>query len=146
MEPGTTGIESWMALKLALAIGLPAVFAVIVGMLIMPPRTAWECFARTVCTVVSALVFAPVLAIALLSWRPALADAVLWLAHRTGPGEEPLFSLFYVLGPCMLLTGLPAWWVLGAYMRWMARMREQGILAWADDLRRFRQRRGGKEG
>ncbi|WP_306414972.1 hypothetical protein [Achromobacter xylosoxidans] len=43
--------------------------------------------------------------------------------------------MFYVLGPCMLLAGLPAWWVLGAYMRWMASMRQKGLLEWFAEAR-----------
>ncbi|KXA71690.1 phage-related membrane protein [Bordetella hinzii] len=143
MEPGTTGAGGWLALKLGLAFGLPAACAAILGMLIMPPRSAREFVTRTVCTVVSSFVFGPMLAIAVLSWRPTLADAALWLAQRSGSGDEPLLSLFYVLGPCMLLAGLPAWWVLGAYMRWMARMREQGVMAWFDEL--IGRRRGKEE-
>ncbi|KCB28372.1 hypothetical protein L543_1412 [Bordetella hinzii L60] len=104
-------------------------------MLIMPPRSAREFVTRTVCTVVSSFVFGPMLAIAVLSWRPTLADQAHWLAQRAGTGEDGLLAMLYMLGPCMLLAGLPAWWVLGAYMRWMARMREQGVLAWLEDLR-----------
>ncbi|QDJ52795.1 hypothetical protein CBR69_21990 [Bordetella hinzii] len=135
MEPSTTGVGGWAAVKLAAAFGLPAALAAILGMLIMPPRSAREFVTRTVCTVVSSFVFGPMLAIAVLSWRPTLADQAHWLAQRAGTGEDGLLAMLYMLGPCMLLAGLPAWWVLGAYMRWMARMREQGVLAWLEDLR-----------
>ena len=136
MEPSTTGVGGWAAVKLAAAFGLPAALAAILGMLIMPPRSAREFVTRTVCTVASSFVFGPILAIAVLSWRPSLAEQAHWLAQRAGTGEDGLLAMLYMLGPCMLLAGLPAWWVLGAYMRWMARMREQGILDWVDEILR----------
>lgn len=148
MEPGSTGLGGWAAVKLALAFGLPAALAAIIGMLIMPPRTVREFVARIVCTVASSFFFGPILAISVLSWRPSLMETAHWVAARTGAGEEKLLAMFYVLGPCMLLAGLPAWWVLGAYMRWMARMREQGVLPWVDDVlaRLPWRRRSGGEG
>ncbi|CAE32210.1 phage-related putative membrane protein [Bordetella bronchiseptica RB50] len=135
MEPSSTGIGGWAAVKLALAFGVPAALAAIIGMVIMPPRTAREFVARTVCTVFSSFIFGPMLAIAVISWRPSLIDAAHWVAKRSGTGEEGLLAMFYVLGPCMLLAGLPAWWVLGAYMRWMASMREKGFLVWVAEAR-----------
>ncbi|WP_164855562.1 hypothetical protein [Bordetella avium] len=145
MEPGTTGIGGWAAIKLALAFGLPAALAAMLGMLIMPPQTAREFVTRTVSTVACSFVFGPILTIAMLSWRPSLADHANWLAQRAGTGEDGLLAMLYMLGPCMLLAGLPAWWVLGAYMRWMAAMREQGFLVWLDDLRARFFGRGGRD-
>lgn len=147
MEPSSTGFGGWAAVKLALAFGVPAALAAIIGMLIMPPRSPREFIGRTICTVVSSFVFGPMLAIAVISWRPSLIDAAHWMAQRSGTGEDSLLAMFYVLGPCMLLAGLPAWWVLGAYMRWMSRMREQGVLPWLDEvLARLPWRRSGGEG
>ncbi|MFQ1083802.1 hypothetical protein [Bordetella trematum] len=135
MEPSTTGVGGWAAIKLALAFGLPAALAAALGLLIMPPRTAREFVTRIVCTVVSSFAFGPLLAIGMLSWRPSLAEQAHWLAQRAGTGEDSLLAMLYMLGPCMLLAGLPAWWVLGAYMRCMASMREKGLLAWLGEVR-----------
>lgn len=147
MEPSSTGLGGWAAVKLALAFGVPAALAAIIGMLIMPPRSAREFVARIVCTLAGSLAFGPILAIWAISWRPSLMDAAHLIASRSGAGEEKLLALFYVLGPCMLLAGLPAWWVLGAYMRWMAKMRDQGVLPWLDEvLARLPWRRPGGEG
>ena len=44
--------------------------------------------------------------------------------------------MFYVLGPCMLLAGPPAWWVLGAYLRLTAKLRNQDLVDWAVEIRR----------
>lgn len=134
MEPSTTGWGGWAAVKLALAFGLPAAVATILGLLIMPPRTAAEFKIRIISTVSCSLMFGPLLAGALLSWQPGLMETLTWLAQH-GSGDDPLIAKFYLLGPCMLMAGLPAWWVLGAYMRWMASMREKGLLAWLGEVR-----------
>lgn len=147
MEPSSAGLGGFAAIKIALAFGVPAAMAALIGMLLMPPKTPREFVARTACTVVSSFLFGPLLAMAAISWMPSLMDAAHWMAVRTGLGEDGLLAMFYVLGPCMLLAGLPAWWVLGAYMRWMSRMRDQGVLPWLDEiLARLPWRRPGGEG
>lgn len=135
MEPASTGFGGWAALKLALAFGVPAALAALIGMLLMPPRSPREFVARTACTVVSSFIFGPLLAIAAIAWMPSLMTSAHWVAQRTGVGSEGLLAMFYVLGPCMLLAGLPAWWVLGAYMRWMAGMRQKGVPDWVAEAR-----------
>ncbi|MNI89916.1 hypothetical protein D3C73_1473800 [compost metagenome] len=91
--------------------------------------------------------FGPALAGAVIAWKPGLMDAMTWLAQHGAGSDDALLAKFYVLGPSMLLAGLPAWWVLGAYMRWMSRMRDQGFLPWLDELlARLPWRRPGGEG
>jgi hypothetical protein len=133
MEPSSTsGIA---AIKIALAFGVPAALAAIIGLLLMPPRTAREFVVRTVSTVACSLLFGPLLAISMVSWMPSLIGSAHWMATRTGGADQPLLELFYLLGPCMLIAGLPAWWILGAYMHWMASMREKGLPAWVREMR-----------
>lgn len=133
MEPSSTGISG--AVKIMLMFGVPAALASLLGLLIMPPRTKGEFVARITCTVVSSILFGPILAIAIVAWQPGIIPAALALAKATGLGNEELLTTFYVLGPCQLLAGLPAWWVLGAYMRWMAKMREDGVPNWIGNIR-----------
>lgn len=133
MEPSSTGAAS--AIKIMLMFGVPAALASLIGLLIMPPHTKSEFIARITCTVVSSILFGPILAIALITWQPEVLTAAVALAKQTDLGHEQLLSMFYVLGPCQLIAGLPAWWVLGAYMRWMAKMREDGIPNWTANFR-----------
>lgn len=136
MEPASTGLGGWAALKIALAFGMPAAMAALIGMLLMPPRTPREFVARTACTVVSSFLFGPLLAIAMIVWMPDIMSSAYWMAQRTGLGEDGLLAMFYVLGPCMLLAGLPAWWVLGAYLRLTAKLQNQDLVDWAVEIRR----------
>ncbi|WP_434648456.1 hypothetical protein [Achromobacter piechaudii] len=147
MEPGTTGLGGLAALKVAMAYGVPAALAAMLGLLIMPPRSAREFTVRTISTVACSFIFGPALAGAVITWKPGLMDAMIWLSHHGAGSDDALLAKFYVLGPSMLLAGLPAWWVLGAYMRWMSRMRDQGVLLWLDEiLARLPWRRSGGEG
>jgi hypothetical protein len=130
MEPSSTGLGGLAALKVAMAYGVPAAIAAILGLLIMPPRTAREFTVRTVSTVACSFLFGPGLAAAVIAWKPSLMEAMTWLAQHGAGSDDALLAKFYVLGPSMLIAGLPAWWVLGAYMRWMSRIREIGVLAW----------------
>lgn len=147
MEPGSTGLGGLAALKVAMAYGVPAALAAILGLLIMPPKTPREFTVRSISTVSCSFMFGPGLAAAVIAWKPGLMDAMTWLAHHGAGSDDALLAKFYVLGPSMLLAGLPAWWVLGAYMRWMSRMRDQGFLPWLDELlARLPWRRPGGEG
>lgn len=135
MEPSSTGLGGLAALKVAMAYGIPAAVAAMLGLLIMPPRSAREFTVRSVCTVTCSFMFGPALAGAVIAWKPGLMDAMTWLAQHGAGSDDALLAKFYVLGPSMLLAGLPAWWVLGAYMRWMASMRQKGILQWLAEAR-----------
>jgi hypothetical protein len=147
MEPGTTGLGGLAALKVAMAYGVPAALAAMLGLLIMPPRSVREFTIRTISTVSCSFMFGPALAAGVIAWKPGLMDAMIWLSQHGAGSDDALLAKFYVLGPSMLLAGLPAWWVLGAYMRWMSRMRDQGVLPWLDEvLARLPWRRPGGEG
>ncbi|ODA19986.1 hypothetical protein A9G00_43655 [Achromobacter xylosoxidans] len=147
MEPSSTGLGGLAALKgleglgglaavkVAMAYGVPAAIAAILGLLIMPPRTGREFTVRTICTVACSFMFGPALAGAVIAWKPGLMEAMTWLAQHGAGSDDALLAKFYVLGPSMLLAGLPAWWVLGAYMRWMASLRQKGLLEWLAEVR-----------
>ena len=135
MEPGSTGLGGLAALKVAMAYGIPAAIAAILGLLIMPPRTAREFTVRSISTVSCSFLFGPAVAAAVIAWKPSLREAMTWLAQHGAGSDDALLAKFYVLGPSMLIAGLPAWWVLGAYMRWMASMRQKGLLEWVAEAR-----------
>ena len=135
MEPGSTSLGGLAALKVAMAYGVPAAITAMLGLLIMPPRTVREFTVRTISTVACSFFFGPALAAAVIAWKPALMQAMTWLAYHGAGTDDALLAKFYVLGPSMLLAGLPAWWVLGAYMRWMAGMRKKGVLNWLAEVR-----------
>jgi zinc transporter ZupT len=137
MEPTSTGAGGFAAFKLAAAFGLVAMLSAIIGFLIVPPKSEREFVARSLCTVICSFVFGPVLAIAVVGWMPGMAEAARWVAHNSGAGaDEGLLSILYILMPCALIAGLPAWWVLGAATRWVAKMPEEGLPVWWAQFRK----------
>lgn len=143
MEPSTSTGAGWAAVKLAAGFGLPAMLAAILGLLILPPRSIREFTLRICVTVTCSFIFGPLLAAFLAAWTPGLLDATNWMAERSGIPDFPELGMFYILGPCMLLAGLPSWWVLGAYMRWTSRLQDEDAIDWLSDaMSAFR--RGGR--
>lgn len=132
MEPSSSAGAGWVAIKIAAGFGVPAMLAAILGLLILPPRTAREFTVRICTTVVCSFVFGPLLAVLLAAWMPGILDSAHWMAERSGL-NFPQLSMFYVLGPCMLIAGLPSWWVLGAYMRWTSRLQDEDAVDWLSD-------------
>lgn len=137
VEPTSGAGAGWAAVKVAIAFGAPAAIAALIGMLIMPPRTVREFISRTTCTVLSSFILGPLLTIWVITWQPGLLAQAVQVAAHTGVAEDlhSLMGLFYVMGPCMLIAGLPAWWVLGAWVRWAQRMQEQGIPNWVAEMK-----------
>ena len=146
MEPGSSG--TIVAVKVASAYGVFAALVAIIGMLIMPPRDTREFVVRMLSTLLCSFTIGPALAVYVMTWKPELSDAALRIATQFSVGEytQPL-SHFYILGPCMLLAGLPAWWLLAGYMRSAARIREIGLVPWIKELQSLLPwRRAGGEG
>lgn len=133
MEPSTSAGAGWAAIKIAIGFGVPAALAAVLGLLIMPPKSAKEFVIRATVTVICSFVFGPLLAAMLFTWVPELFNATHWLADRSGL-NFPELAMFYVLGPCMLLAGLPSWWILGAYVRWTSKLQHQDALSWVSEL------------
>lgn len=138
MEPGSSAGAGWAAVKLAAGFGLPPMIAAVLGLLILPPRTMKEFVVRICATVISSFIFGPLLAVLVLAWMPEVMESADWAAGLSGI-DFPQLALFYVLAPCMLIAGLPSWWVLGAYMRWTSRLHEEDAMDWLNDaLKTFR--------
>ncbi|WP_394064551.1 hypothetical protein [Alcaligenes sp. WGS1538] len=137
LEPTSGAGAGWAAAKVAIAFGVPAALAAVIGLLLMPPRTAAEFVARTVCTVLSSFMFGPLVAIWIMTQWPGVLEQAVRLAAFLGLADDMhrLIGMLYVMGPCMLLAGLPAWWVLGAWMRWAKRMQDRGIPFWVREIK-----------
>lgn len=139
MEPSTSTGTAWAAIKLAAGFGIPAMLAALLGLLILPPRTAREFTVRICTTVICSFIFGPLLAALFATWVPGVLEATNWMADHSGIPDFPQLGMFYLLAPSMLIAGLPSWWVLGAYMRWTSRLKDHDAMTWlSDSLRAFR--------
>lgn len=139
MEPSSSAGAGWAAIKIAAGFGIPAMLAALLGLLILPPRSVREFTVRICTTVISSFVFGPLLAALLAVGVPGLLDTTNRLAEHAGITGFPQLGMFYLLGPCMLIAGLPSWWILGAYMRWTSRLQHEDAMSWlAEAFRVFR--------
>ncbi|WP_039965246.1 hypothetical protein [Ectopseudomonas oleovorans] len=134
-EPGTTTVAASGALLkyFGLHIGAGALAATL-GFLVLWPRSMREGFARLFCTIVASSVFGPVLVVQMHAARPELfasAEAVAALY-----GLEPALGLLFVATPLLVIAGLPAWWLIGAALRFFERDGDSWLGVLAQRLKR----------
>jgi hypothetical protein len=125
-EPISTTSAGGIALvKLFGGTAIAASAAVTLGFLFLWPKSLKEAVLRIVCTLICSTFFGPFCVIAVHSWWPSLfASATTVVAAA---GAPPLLGLLFVAAPVLVLAGLPAWWVVGATVRWFEKRREQDL-------------------
>ena len=95
------------------------------GFMFMWPKTKKEAFTRFFVTIVFSILLGPAMVVAVRSWWPSLFDNAKEVA--TMYGSEPTVGLLFIAAPLMVAAGLPAWWVLGATVRWLDKRRDKDI-------------------
>ncbi len=107
-----------------LQIGAGAVAAAL-GFMVLWPKTKREGFARLVSSVLASIVFGP----ALVAYVNAKAPDLFTSARAMGVtfGVPPEFGVLYAGAPFLVIAGLPAWWVIGAVVRWFEKRRGKDI-------------------
>lgn len=133
-EPASTAVAGGALLKyFGLHVGAGALAAAL-GFLVLWPRSMKEGFARLFCTIVASSVFGPVLVVNMHSSRPELfasADQVAALY-----GLDPALGLLFIAAPLLVIAGLPAWWLIGAFLRLFERDSESWLGVFAQWLKR----------
>ncbi len=126
MEPSSSTFAGGAAL--AKLIGWPVIIGAVtaaLGMLLLWPRTLGEAFARIVVTILSSAILGPLLVFWLHGWKPGLFTSAKEISAQAG--LDPLAGLLLVSAPLLVIAGLPAWWVLGAIVRWFDNRRGKDI-------------------
>lgn len=108
--------------------------AVAVGFLFLWPKTLKEAFVRITCTILASSMFGPFMVMALHSWWPTLFNSSKTIAAEAGMDAN--LGLLFLAAPVMVVAGLPAWWVMGAIVRWLDRRRHQDIGELINDARK----------
>lgn len=93
--------------------------------LFMWPRTLREAFLRLASTIATSGIFGPFAVMALHSWWPSLFDSAKLVMAQYG--GDPGMGVLFVAGPVMVVTGLPAWWLIGGVVRWLDKRRDKDI-------------------
>lgn len=134
-EPiSTTSAAGGLALvKLFGGTTVAASAAVTLGFLFLWPKSLKEAVLRIACTLICSTFFGPIFVVAVHSWWPSLFTSAATLAVTAG--APSLMGLLFVAAPILVAAGLPAWWVVGATVRWFDRRREQDLGQMVADAR-----------
>lgn len=95
------------------------------GFMFMWPRSTKEAFIRFCSSIIISTFLGPALVAAVLSWWPSLFDSAKTVAGLYG--GDPATGFLFIAAPLMVAAGLPAWWVLGACVRWFDKRRGKDI-------------------
>ncbi len=95
------------------------------GFMFMWPKTKKEAFTRFFVSTLFSILFGPALVVAVRSWWPTLFDSAKDVASLYG--SDPALGFLFIAAPLMVAAGLPAWWVLGATVRWFDKRRDKDI-------------------
>lgn len=118
-----------------------AALSALLGYIILKPKTVGEAIARGLFAALASIFLGPLaVAVAHAKW-PELFDSAVYLdtVNQTGLG------ILYVTAPIQILAGLPAWWVLGAFLRWFDRRSNKDIGELFKDLKEFLPHRKGDQ-
>lgn len=105
--------------------------ATALAFLFMWPQTMREAFIRFTCSIVSSGIVGPFVVIAVHSWWPSLFNSA--KAVSALYGADPALGVLFVAAPIMVACGLPAWWVIGGFIRWFDKRRGQDLGEMAHD-------------
>ena len=134
MEPTTTSSVAGFALVKYFGSQLIfGAFATALAFIVMPPKTTRELFGRMVCTLLASFIFGPILVAFVHSWMPQLFDSAIAVAAMNGQEKE--FGIMYIAAPLQVLAGMPAWWIVGAFMRWFEKRKDADIGSWIAEIR-----------
>jgi len=135
MEPASTSSAATIAL--AKYFGTQLIIGVIstaLAFIVLPPKTKIEFFGRMVCTLLASYLFGPILVAAVHGWFPGLFDSAAAVAALNG--QDTSFGVLYVSAPLQVIAGMPAWWIIGAFIRWFDRRNDKDIGGLFTDVRR----------
>lgn len=119
-EPATASAAASGALIKYFSLHISAgALAAALGFLVLWPRSMKEGFARLFCTIVASSVFGPILVVHMHANHPDLFASSQAVAELYG--LQPALGLLFVATPMLVIAGLPAWWLIGALLRFFER-------------------------
>lgn len=114
--------------------------ATALGFMFMWPKSPKEAFIRIGSTILFSTIFGPALVITLRSTMPSLFEAAREVAILYG--ADPALGFLFIAAPVFVAAGLPAWWLMGATVRWLNKRRKKDIgelaLEVSEQLRKMR--------
>ncbi|OGB23367.1 MAG: hypothetical protein A3I66_01500 [Burkholderiales bacterium RIFCSPLOWO2_02_FULL_57_36] len=114
--------------------GLPVLagsLAAALGFIFLWPKTKGEAFARFASSIVSSATAGPLLVVWLRSYSPGLFESAKDVA--TMYGADQAVGFLFIAAPIMVAAGLPAWWLIGGFVKWFENRRSKDIGEMLDD-------------
>ena len=108
--------------------GIPVLagsLAASLGFMFMWPKTKKEAFSRFACSILSSATVGPLAVVWLRSYKPDLFDSAKAIAVMAG--TEEAVGFLFIAAPIMVAAGLPAWWIIGAFVKWFDNRRDKDI-------------------
>lgn len=105
--------------------------AAALGFIFLWPRTPREAFARFACSIISSATAGPLLVIWMRSCSPGIFEAARAVAVMYG--VEPTLGFLFIAAPILVVSGLPAWWIIGGAVRWLDNRRDKDLGAMVRD-------------
>lgn len=105
--------------------------AAALAFLFMWPRSMREAAIRLTCTIMSSAIIGPFVVIAVHTWWPSLFTSAASVAGLYG--SDPAMGFLFVAAPMLVMSGLPAWWIIGAIVLWLDKRRGKDIGELAHD-------------
>ncbi|MGN5479541.1 hypothetical protein ACTMU2_29405 [Cupriavidus basilensis] len=81
--------------------------------------------ARLLCSVGTSIVFGPALVAFAHSQYPTLLESAQSMAVASGMSAQT--GSVYAIAPILVAAGLPAWWIIGAVLRWFDKRSNEDI-------------------
>lgn len=135
MAEPSSSIGGYVAWKIGAALVLSGTLATALGFLMLWPKTLKEAFIRFTCAILGSALVGPVLIVAMYAWKPSFFGAGIAFATLIGlPGWAGIFT---VGTPLLVLGGLPFWYLLGWWMRWLERNKDKDLVEVVADNRRI---------
>ncbi len=133
MPDTTTAVSGALVKYFGLHVSAGALAAAL-GFLVLWPRSIQEGFARLFITIVASSIFGPMLVVHIHSARPELFESAQAVAQMYN--LDPALGLLFVASPLLVIAGLPAWWLIGAVLRFFERDGDSWLGSLAQWLKR----------
>lgn len=133
MPDTTTAVSGALVKYFGLHVSAGALAAAL-GFLVLWPRSIQEGFARLFITIVASSIFGPMLVVHIHSSRPELFESAQAVAQMYN--LDPALGLLFVASPLLVIAGLPAWWLIGAVLRFFERDGDSWLGSLAQWLKR----------
>lgn len=132
-EPTSSTAGGLFLWKFFGGLAVAGILASALGFMVMWPKTAKEAAVRLIATMTGSTLLGPLVCVAAYYQFPGIFAAAMKFAADVG--LEPWAGIFMVGAPLCAFSGLPFWWLLGAFILYLEKRRGKDIGELVNDMR-----------